>query len=106
VAPFGYWGRRRIIIRGIVMIVGFCQDYGFFELFFRLFSYVFTRLTQFFPNDFTLYDTNEFLCSPSFLSFLMFPSSFRHLKDQGGQDNDQIRELLVQMVKIFGSGRC
>src|SRR5580698_3834865 len=50
-----------------------CQDYGFFELFFRLFSLIFTRSTPSLSNDFILYDTNELLCSPSFPSFLMFP---------------------------------
>jgi len=50
-----------------------CQDYGFFELFFRLFSLIFTRSTPSLSNDFILYDTNELLRSHSFLSFLMFP---------------------------------
>ena len=51
-----------------------CQDCEFFELFFRLFSLIFTRSTPSLSNDFILYDTNELLRSHSSLSFLMFSS--------------------------------
>jgi hypothetical protein len=59
----------------------------FFEFFFRLFSFIFTRLIHSLSNNFTLYYANKLLHSLSFIFFLYFPLSFGHLKGPREQDN-------------------